>query len=131
MQITPEHISQLINFYSNTIEPKWTYDPKGTDMRNLQVKGSARVYNLLEEQKLALLADEVGMGKTIQSLAVCAALWNEKPDAKILILAPRDEIAKNWEKEYQTFIRHHYRHNDNIVKSISGHEPVKKNDLLP
>ena len=131
MQITPEHISQLINFYSNTIEPKWTYDPKGTDMRNLQVKGSARVYNLLEEQKLALLADEVGMGKTIQSLAVCAALWNEKPDAKILILAPRDEIAKNWEKEYQTFIRHHYRHNDNIVKSISGHEPVKKMIYCP
>ncbi len=131
MQITPEYISQLINFYSNTIEPKWTYDPKGTDMRNLQVKGSARVYNLLEEQKLALLADEVGMGKTIQSLAVCAALWNEKPDAKILILAPRDEIAKNWEKEYQTFIRHHYRHNDNIVKSISGHEPVKKMIYCP
>lgn len=63
-------------------------------MRNLQAKGSARVFNLLEEHKLALLADEVGMGKTIQSLSVCAALWNQKPTAKILVLAPRDEIAK-------------------------------------
>jgi len=106
--------------------PNWSYSLRGTDMRNLQAKGAAKVFNLLEEHKLALLADEVGMGKTIQSLAVCAALWNEKPDAKILILAPRDEIAKNWEKEYQTFIRHHYRTNDNIVKSISGQEPVKK-----
>lgn len=95
-------------------------------MRNLQSKGSARAFNLLEEQKIALLADEVGMGKTIQSLAICAALWNQKPDAKILILVPRDEIAKNWEKEYQTFIRHHYRHNDNVVKTVSGHEPVRK-----
>jgi superfamily II DNA or RNA helicase len=126
VKITPEYISQLINFYSNTIEPEWSYSPLAKDMRNLQVKGAARIFNLLEEKKIALLADEVGMGKTIQALAVCAALWNEKPDAKILILAPRDEIAKNWEKEYQTFIRHHYRHNDNIVKSISGHEPVKK-----
>lgn len=95
-------------------------------MRNLQVQGAAKVYNLLEVQKLALLADEVGMGKTIQALAVCAALWNEKPDARVLILAPRDEIAQNWLREYQTFIRHHYRSNDNVVKSISGQEPVKK-----
>jgi ERCC4-related helicase len=124
--LTPEYISRLVNFYSNTIEPDWCYDPKGKDMRNLQAKGAARVCNLLEEHKLALLADEVGMGKTIQALAVCAALWNENPSAKILILAPRDEIARNWEKEYQTFIRHHYRHSDNVVKSNSGQYPVKK-----
>ena len=124
MKVTPEYIASLINYQSNGVE--WNYDPKGKDMRNLQVKGSARVFNLLEEHKLALLADEVGMGKTIQSLSVCAALWNQKPTAKILVLAPRDEIAKNWEKEYTTFVRHHYRNNDDIVKTVSGQLPVKK-----
>lgn len=126
MLITPEYISALVNFYSNSIKPEWEYDPEGTDMRNLQVKGAAKAFNLLEKYKLALLADEVGMGKTIQSLALCAALWNQKPDAKILIIAPRDEIAKNWEREYQTFISHHYRHNDNSVKSAIGDEPIRK-----
>lgn len=131
MFITPEYVSILVNFYSNTLKPEWKYNPNEKDMRNLQVKGAAKVYNLLEEHGLALLADEVGMGKTIQALAVCAALWNEKPEAKVLIFAPRDEIAKNWEKEYQTFIRHHYRNNDNLVKSISGMEPVRKMIYCP
>jgi hypothetical protein len=126
LKITPSYISDLVNFYSNTEQPSWEFDPSGKDMRNLQVQGAAKVYNLLDRYGIALLADEVGMGKTIQALTVCAALWNEKPNARVLILAPRDEIAQNWMKEYQTFIRYHYRSNDNIVKSISGNEPIKK-----
>lgn len=126
MKITPTYIAELVNFYSNSEQPDWRFDPLGKDMRNLQVQGAAKIYNLLETYGIALLADEVGMGKTIQALTVCAALWNEKPYARVLILAPRDEIAQNWSKEYQTFVRHHYRANDNIVKSISGQEPIKK-----
>lgn len=129
--ITPEHISLLVNFYSNSLSPEWKFDPTKTDMRNLQVMGAAKCCNLLEKEKLALLADEVGMGKTIQALAVCAALWNEKPNARVLIIAPRDEVAKNWEREYQTFISHHYRHNDNIVKSAMGDEPVREMIYCP
>jgi len=124
--ITPHYISSLVNFYSNTGNSDWQYDAGGKDMRNLQALGAAKVFNLLHQHGVALLADEVGMGKTIQALTVCAALWNQKPDARVLILAPRDEIALNWIKEYQTFIRHHYRHNDNLVKSISEQEPLKK-----
>lgn len=126
MRITPTYIAELVNFYSNSEQPDWRFDPLGKDMRNLQVQGAAKIYNLLETYGIALLADEVGMGKTIQALTVCAALWNEKPNARVLVLAPRDEIAQNWSKEYQTFVRHHYRANDNIVKSISGQEPIKK-----
>lgn len=126
MPINPDYISELVNFYSISLKEDWTYDPKAEDMRSLQVKGAAKAFNLLEKYKVALLADEVGMGKTIQSLAVCSALWNQTPNAKILITVPRDEIAKNWEREYQTFISHHYRNNDNIVKSLIGSEPMKK-----
>ena len=124
--ITPEYINQLINFYPGATSEDWQFNIESTDMRNLQIKGAARIYNLLKQHKIALLADEVGMGKTIQSLAVITALIHKKPNARILILAPRDEIAKNWEKEYQTFVRYHYKHHDNIIKSSLGSEPVRK-----
>ena len=124
--ITPEYISSLVSFNASKTNEEWQYNPMGKDMFNLQAQGASRIYNILEEHKVALLADEVGMGKTIQALSVCVALWNENPNARILILVPRDEILSNWEKEYQTFIRHHYKHHDDIVKALSGQIPVKK-----
>lgn len=122
--ITPEYILSLIQFNANDVN--WKYHPKGRDMFCLQAQGASRIYNILEQHKVALLADEVGMGKTIQALSICAALWQENPLAKVLVLVPRDEIVSNWEKEYQTFIRHHYKLQDDIVKAQSGHVPVKK-----
>ena len=129
--ITPEYINQLINFYPGSTKDEWQFNADAMDMRNLQIKGSARVFNLLKQHKIALLADEVGMGKTIQSLAVISALLHEKPSARIMIFAPRDEIARNWEKEYQTFVRYHYRHHDNIIKSAIGSDPVRKMVYCP
>ena len=64
------------------------------------------------------------MGKTIQSLAVCAALWKQKPEARILVLAPRNEIAFNWVKEYETFVKIHYKLKDDVVKSRIDGMPV-------
>ena len=122
--ITPEYITSLIKF--NTNDEHWQYKRNGRDMFCLQAQGASRIFNILETHKIALLADEVGMGKTIQALSVCAALWQENPQAKVLVLAPRDEIVSNWEKEYLTFIRHHYRYSDDLVKSQSGQAPVKK-----
>lgn len=124
MQITPEYLSKLVNFYSNKVRPDWSFDRRGTDMRNLQVLGAAKAFNLMEKRRLALLSDEVGMGKTIQALSVCAALWNQQPGARILIFAPRDEVARNWEKEYMTFVSQHYRPQDNVVKAAIGGAPI-------
>ncbi|MFM9056626.1 MAG: DEAD/DEAH box helicase family protein, partial [Bacteroidota bacterium] len=122
--ITPAYINELIDFYPYPPAEGWTFDPQGHDMRSQQVKGSAHLYNVLQREKIALLADEVGMGKTIQALSVMAALWRKKPEARVLIFAPRDEIARNWQREYENFIRLHYRHHDNIVKTVIGSEAV-------
>lgn len=124
--ITAEYMARLVNFYSEHDKPDWKYAPKANDMRNLQVKGSAKIFNLLCKHNIALLADEVGMGKTIQALAVCAALWNQKPNARILVIAPREVVALNWLNEYKNFIRNHYRHGDEVVKTASGNKPVKQ-----
>jgi uncharacterized phage-like protein YoqJ len=126
MRITPEYISQLITFDSH--DPNWHFEPDNPGMRHLQALGTAKVFNLMKEHRVALLADEVGMGKTIQALSVCAALWRENPKARILVLVPREEIARNWQGEYQQFVRKHYRHNDNIVKSIVGNQAL--NELI-
>lgn len=119
--IHPDYINGLIHFYPGTSTADWQYDMQGKDMRSLQINGAAHLYNLLQQPPyIALLADEVGMGKTIQALSVITALLHRKPDAKILILAPRDEIVRNWEKEYQTFVSNHYRHTDDVIKTALG-----------
>lgn len=125
--IHPNDIDRLIHFYPGTSTADWQYDMQGKDMRSLQINGAAHLYNLLQQPPhIALLADEVGMGKTIQALSVITALLHQKPDAKILILAPRDEIVRNWEKEYQNFISRHYRHNDDVFKTALGGEARQK-----
>jgi superfamily II DNA or RNA helicase len=114
--ITPEYLTEYISFKYK--EPKWIYGTDKTDtMEKLQAQGTAKVWNLLLEQKIALLADEVGMGKTLQALGAIVTLWRQKPDAKILLYAPNQNVAKKWVKEYNNFIRYHYKINDDLVKS--------------
>lgn len=124
--IRPEYINQLIDFYPNAKPGEWKFDIHADDMRNVQIRGAAHIYNLLKKHKIALLADEVGMGKTIQTLSVITALLHEKPDAKILILVPRREVVNNWNNEYNSFIHQHYRHYDNIIKASIGRVPTKE-----
>ena len=123
--ISPEELTKFVSFYRSEKNRNLefnSYNP--ISMQHKQAEGAAYLFNLLNEKKLGLLADEVGMGKTIQSLAVCAALWQQKPEARILILAPRNEVAFNWKREYETFIKVHYKVKDNIVKSIVDGKPI-------
>ncbi|WP_055445558.1 DEAD/DEAH box helicase [Lacinutrix himadriensis] len=123
--ITPQELTRFVSFYRDKENRELefnSYNP--ISMQHIQAEGSAYLFNLLNEKKIALLADEVGMGKTIQSLAVCAALWQQKPDARILVLAPRNEVAYNWEREYETFIKVHYKVKDDIVKSRVDGKPI-------
>lgn len=123
--ISPDVLSRFVNFYRDSDKSDWLYaNYSDTAMQKKQVEGAAFLFNLLNERGIALLADEVGMGKTIQSLAVCAALWKQKPNAKILVLTPRNEISENWISEYETFVNIHYTNKDDIVKSKIGNEPI-------
>jgi hypothetical protein len=122
-RLNPEYLTQYINF--NYKNPDWQFDVKeDSSMEKIQAEGSAKIWNLLLEHKIALLADEVGMGKTIQALAVICTLWRQKPDAKVLIYAPNETVALKWKKEYLNFIRFHYRFSDNLIKSDLTNEPL-------
>jgi hypothetical protein len=120
--ITPNDVSRFINFDRDNSE--WCYRAGDDSMFAKQAEGAAHIWNLLSEKKIALLADEVGMGKTLQALAVCALFWRVKPDARILVVAPREVVADNWQNEFLTFLANHFRKADDTVKTNIGGRPI-------
>lgn len=124
--LTPQKVSEWINFDRNN--PDWTYKDDTTGaMPERQAEGVAGLWNILATRQVALLADEVGMGKTVQALGVMAMLWKTKPTAKVLVMAPNRDICLHWSREYRAFLRDHYRTVDHLVRNgVDGgpvHEP--------
>ena len=59
-----------------------------------QVRGTTALFNILNDHKVAYLADEVGLGKTYVALGVMALFRYFKPDARILIITPKENIQR-------------------------------------
>ena len=127
-RLKPDDVSARINFDAGN--PEWQYKVGfPASMASLQTEGVAHLWNLLGKHRVALLADEVGMGKTFQALAVAAMLWRKKPNAKILVMAPNREICAHWKLEFGAFTRSHYRKSDGRVRDYEEGEPVPQIDL--
>jgi hypothetical protein len=113
--LRPEQVSRWINFEQGN--PAWQYQADAPpSMASRQAEGVAYLWNRLSSARVALLADEVGTGKTFQALGVAALLWRMSPSAKVLVMAPNRDICRHWELELASFVRHHYRANDGRVK---------------
>lgn len=122
--LQPCTVADWINF--DRSNPHWHYEGQtSTSMASRQAEGVAYLWNLLSLHSVALLADEVGMGKTFQALGVAAFLWKMKPDAKVLIMAPNRDICAHWRREYQAFVKFHYRQVDHCVKNGVDGGPVQ------
>ncbi len=52
--------------------------------------------DILEREPGVLLADEVGMGKTFQTLAIIACLRHDNPEARVLVVTPTRELCEQW-----------------------------------
>ncbi|BET26514.1 helicase-like protein [Limnobacter thiooxidans] len=122
--LRPESVADWINFdHSN---PEWCYEgPDSTSMASRQTEGVAYLWNLLSLHGVALLADEVGMGKTFQALGIAALLWKIKPNAKVLVMAPNKDICAHWRREYHAFVQFHYRQIDHRVKNGVNSGPMQ------
>ncbi len=121
MTIKPESVSKLVTFKRNDFE--WNYLDKATEKKNMasiQAEGVAGVWNRLQQYDIALLADEVGTGKTIQALALMTVLWNKDPKARVLVLTPRQAVADQWEREFQEFCHSHLKSDgeSDLIKSF-------------
>jgi len=129
--LNPEVLTGFINFSRKNSQ--WKYTEDSNTMEKKQAEGASTLWNIMADEGVAILADEVGMGKTIQALSVCAALWRKNPSARILVFAPREAVAQNWANEYKAFISTHYREYDDRVKtSVEGkpvHEPILCKDI--
>jgi len=103
-----DEILEFIRFDERKKKQIYNDQKEVKDIFDLQVEGVTKVINTLNQYKIALLADEVGMGKTFQALAVVANQFKIKPDSKVLIITPRKEVLKQWrEQEYKTFYEKH------------------------
>jgi superfamily II DNA or RNA helicase len=87
-------------------------------LAKLQIEGSVALYNILSQQKLAYLADEVGMGKTYVALGTIALMRKKQPDLRVLYLLPKNNVRDKWVKDYKSFVEHNYLHDDLIVRSL-------------
>jgi superfamily II DNA or RNA helicase len=85
-----------------------------------QLEGAVAIHNLLQEQSVAYLADEVGMGKTYVALGAMALLRHFQPSARIMVIAPKENIQKKWIKEWRNFVERVVTIEDLCVKSIGG-----------
>src|SRR3954470_20402641 len=89
-----------------------------------QLDGAVALHNILERHRIAYLADEVGMGKTYVALGVVALLRHFQPDTRVLVIAPRQNIQRKWQKELQLFVKYNVRVSDMRVRTPIG-TPVR------
>ncbi len=85
-----------------------------------QLDGTVNAYNMIAQNGVAYLADEVGLGKTYVALGVMGLIRHFDPAARIVVLAPRENIQLKWIKELGNFVRNNWQVTDNRVRSIQG-----------
>ncbi|VVD78178.1 helicase [Pandoraea communis] len=125
--LTPEQVSRWITFDRDRTD--WVYSESDESMSARQAEGVAGLWNKLGLRDAALLADEVGTGKTLQALGVMSLLWKKRPDAKVLVMAPNRDICKHWEREFRKFVKSHYRESDDVVGRMVDGGPVQEPQL--
>ena len=114
--VTVDFAKELIDFAPTEKSKKFGFGES-------QLHGTVAAYNMLALNKIAYLADEVGMGKTYIALGVLGLLRHLNPQARVMIIAPRENIQRKWMKELSNFVLHNWRIEDNRFKALNG-KPV-------
>jgi len=89
-----------------------------------QLEGAVAIHNILDQQGVAYLADEVGMGKTYVALGALALFRHYQPDFRVLVIAPRENIQTKWMKELRNFVAYNVAFADLRIKACDG-EPIR------
>ncbi len=124
--ITPEFLDELINFAPSRADRQQAFWDQQRD-------GTVAAFNMLARNGCAYLADEVGMGKTYIALGVVSLLRYLDPQARIVVIAPRENIQRKWVKELHNFVGRNWLVVGNRVKSLQNRpvwEPVVCNSLV-
>lgn len=125
--LTPQAVSQQMTFVEG--EMGWRYQAYNTSsMAAKQAEGVAHLCRLLAQRHLALLADEVGMGKTFQAIGIIRLLQQVKPDAKVLVIAPNKNICSQWKGEFGAFEQDHWH--GNSIEPLKVADPESKLEAM-
>lgn len=100
MRVSVERIEALMSFGGKDAAPG---AGSSAAMVRQQTDGVAALCAILEKQGFAYLADEVGLGKTVQALGVAAWRRHIDVDARVLVIVPREVIQRGWIKEFNLF----------------------------
>ncbi|MFI7280122.1 helicase-related protein [Micromonospora chersina] len=111
MKLTTDTASRLLDF-----DRLIGNEQRATD----QLEGAVAVHNILHQHSVAYLADEVGMGKTYVALGVVALLRHFNPNLRLLVIAPRENIQRKWQREQGVFTANNVRLNDLRVRMPGG-----------
>ncbi len=109
--VTPGFVQELIDFAP-------TERARRMGFAEAQLNGTVAAFNMLSHNRIAYLADEVGMGKTYVALGVMGLLRHLQPDARICVMTPRENIQLKWVKELTNFVRSNWKVEDNRVKNL-------------
>jgi len=124
--VTRDFVEQLIDFAPGE-------DTALQGIAAEQLEGTVALFNMLQRNRCAYLADEVGMGKTYVALGVMSLVRYLNPQARIVVIAPRENIQHKWVKDLKNFVRVNWKLVANRVKSLQGGpawEPVHCNNLI-
>lgn len=113
--ISIEAARQLLDFAGDT---KTGVARISSAQAKAQMEGTVAIHNILEERRVAYLADEVGMGKTYVALGAFALFRHFNPKFRILVIAPKENIQQKWIKELRNFVRNNVRFADRRVKAV-------------
>jgi SNF2 family DNA or RNA helicase len=86
---TPHLRTEIVGF-DGELEP--------FNLRYYQIQG---VYHLLALKRM-ILADDTGIGKTVEGIAAMAYLWDKHPDMKVIVICPKSAIEQ-WAAEIRRF----------------------------
>lgn len=96
---------------------------KGGQLREYQMKGLEWLVSLYNNNLNGILADAMGLGKTVQTVSVLAHIYENKGNrGPHLIIAPLSTLHGNWENEFNKwlpdFVKVIYEGNKEIRKQI-------------
>jgi hypothetical protein len=90
-----------------------------------QLEGAVAIHNILERERVAYLADEVGLGKTYVALATLAMFRHFNPGFRALVIAPKANLQRKWHNDWRSFVRRNWLVSDLAVRSLSG-DPARE-----
>lgn len=103
-----------------------TTSKKASEQSILQSKGTAALWQRLQSDNFAYLADEVGMGKTRQAMAVIATQLLQTPQSRIVIICPGLPLQDQWVSEWNKFVSDCLLIEDGTLKSyLNPNDTIK------